>query len=818
MQGFRYRPEMMQGVPEELTQSLKQYEDWFLVGAEKLKEITAHFVEELAKGLSVEGGSIPMDVTWVTKLPTGRERGQILTVDMGGTNLRVCEVCLGAGKGDFEQIQRKYKLPDEVKTCTSEVLWDFIAEKLASFLEDHHAGRISKEPLPMSFTFSFPVDQRSIRSGILQRWTKNFNVPGVEGNDVVPQLEAALKKQNVPLKVVALINDTTGTLVASHYRDPQIKIGSIFSTGCNAAYMEDCRSIPKLRDSGLPEDGTVIINTEYGAFDNERKVLPLTPFDHQIDKQSVRPGTQIYEKMVAGLYIGEMLRLILITLHEEGRLFKGQDVTRLRVENSLEASFLSIAEMDISEGLVDMKEEFEENLALHPTLDELKSCRYLIGLIATRAARLYACGIAAICKKRNIRQCHVGVDGSLFNKYSMFKGRAAQALREILDWPSGEMDLIALNAAEDGSGVGAALVACLTLELTASLSSLGKVCWMRLEHEVIRFTIIPDQGTQVWATIPVGAIFDDSTYELESNSDAINLEINVSVLNRALRSAWGASSSQLRLTKKDKTPILALTVLSSEWTEGNMALATTDEAEDPDHPPEGPNETIGEKGPRERQTYVTQEIPIKILHEVAVEGLHEPHCPDPEVHIILPNLSHLKSISDRFTKLASSDSKSHQPGVMAVDAPGMHTISFGGENDKTSATTSSTNNAPKLELSANMHGSLRLAIATDEIRIASVWSDLVNPPLAAGQMTQEEIDRLPSERNRMRDADNDEEGWAKVRIDGKDWSRVLSIGRLSPKVVACFINEMALVLYVYLPGSWNGEESCLTYYINSFTA
>jgi Hus1-like protein. len=33
-------------------------------------------------------------------------------------------------------------------------------------------------------------------------------------------------------------------------------------------------------------------------------------------------------------------------------------------------------------------------------------------------------------------------------------------------------------------------------ELTASLSSLGKVCWMRLEYEVIRFTIIPDQGTQ----------------------------------------------------------------------------------------------------------------------------------------------------------------------------------------------------------------------------------------------------------------------------------------------------------------------------------
>jgi hypothetical protein len=31
-----------------------------------------------------------------------------------------------------------------------------------------------------------------------------------------------------------------------------------------------------------------------------------------------------------------------------------------------------------------------------------------------------------------------------------------------------------------------------------------------------------------------------------------------------------------------------------------------------------------------------------------------------------------------------------------------------------------------------------------------------------------------------------------------------------------FINETALVLYVYLPGSWNGEESCLT--VSSFVS
>lgn len=116
---------------------------------------------------------------------------------MGGTNLRACEVSLSAGRRDFEQIQRKYKLPAEAKTSTKEELWDFIADRMSTFIDDHRTeeSNAKMSPLPMAFTFSFPVDQRSIRSGILQRWTKNFNVPGVEGNDVVLQLEAALERK-----------------------------------------------------------------------------------------------------------------------------------------------------------------------------------------------------------------------------------------------------------------------------------------------------------------------------------------------------------------------------------------------------------------------------------------------------------------------------------------------------------------------------------------------------------------------------------------------------------------------------------------------
>ncbi len=105
---------------------------------------------------------------------------------------------------------------------------------------------------------------------------------------------------------------------------------------------------------------------------------------------------------------------------------------------------------------------FNNKLGITTTKPELELCRRLAELIGTRAARLSACGVAAICKKKNIESCHVGADGSVFNKYPHFKARGAQALREILDWPEGKRDLIDVRAAEDGSGVGAAVIAALT--------------------------------------------------------------------------------------------------------------------------------------------------------------------------------------------------------------------------------------------------------------------------------------------------------------------------------------------------------------------
>lgn len=63
--------------------------------------------------------------------------------------------------------------------------------------------------------------------------------------------------------MTALINDTTGTLIASHYVNPRTKIAVIFGTGCNAAYMEHVKDIPKIENLGIDGDADMAINCEW---------------------------------------------------------------------------------------------------------------------------------------------------------------------------------------------------------------------------------------------------------------------------------------------------------------------------------------------------------------------------------------------------------------------------------------------------------------------------------------------------------------------------------------------------------------------------
>lgn len=80
------------------------------------------------------------------------------------------------------------------------------------FVAEHNLEDV---PLPLGFTFSFPMKQHSLDSGCLVTWTKTFNCPDVVDQDVVKLLQQSLEKYgHNHIDVIAILNDTTGTLVS----------------------------------------------------------------------------------------------------------------------------------------------------------------------------------------------------------------------------------------------------------------------------------------------------------------------------------------------------------------------------------------------------------------------------------------------------------------------------------------------------------------------------------------------------------------------------------------------------------------------------
>lgn len=107
--------------------------------------------------------------------------------------------------------------------------------------------------------------------------------------------------------------------------------------------------------------------------------------------------------MIAGYYLGEVFRLVLVDLHEQGHLFEGKNLRKLMEPYSLDAGVLAEIESDPFENLIETGEMFMKQFGLECTEPELRLIRRLAELIGDRAARLSACGVAAIVKKKNIQ-------------------------------------------------------------------------------------------------------------------------------------------------------------------------------------------------------------------------------------------------------------------------------------------------------------------------------------------------------------------------------------------------------------------------------
>ncbi|CAL5423683.1 unnamed protein product [Camellia sinensis] len=479
----------------------------------RLRQVVDAMAVEMHAGLASEGGSkLKMLLTFVDKLPNGSEKGTYYALDLGGTNFRVLRVALG---GDSSAI-RKYDvdqqpIPQHLMTSTSEDLFDFIASSLKQFVEKQEVSELPEvKSRELGFTFSFPVKQVSVSSGILIRWTKGFAIGDTVGRDVSECLQQAMSKRGLDMRVAALlqkatlhvgeVNDTVGTLALGHYHDEDTVAAVIIGTGTNACYLERADAIIKCQGL-LTTSGFMVVNMEWGNFWSSH--LPRTLYDIDLDADSPNPNDQGFEKMISGMYLGDIVRRVILRMSQESDIFghvssrlsvpfilgeKGKNEERNAKWNEMQLTLSQAIQLLLTPKMAVMQEDESPDLRevariLNDVLEipdvPLKVRKLIVkvcNVVTRRAARLAAAGIVGILKKigrdgsgsitsgrikvgshSEIRRTVVAIEGGLYTKNSMFREYLNEAMTEIL----GEdiSSHVILKVTEDGSGIGAALLA-----------------------------------------------------------------------------------------------------------------------------------------------------------------------------------------------------------------------------------------------------------------------------------------------------------------------------------------------------------------------
>uniref|UniRef100_A0A8C9NT74 hexokinase n=1 Tax=Serinus canaria TaxID=9135 RepID=A0A8C9NT74_SERCA len=452
-----------------------------------LQDVTARFQAEMLKGLARDTNptaAVKMLPSFVRSLPDGSEEGDFLAVDLGGSQFRAHQVKVFDDGKQSSQLESKiYPTPKEVTQGSGAELFDYIADCLSDFMETKN---LKQKKLPLGFTFSFPCKQTRLDEGVLLEWTKHFRVRGVQGTDVVSSLNRALQKhQDIDVDVLALVNDTVGTMMTCGYDDQRCEVGLIIGTGTNACYMEEMRHISLVEG----DEGRMCINTEWGAFGDDGALEDLrTEFDRELDLGSLNPGKQLFEKMISSLYLGELVRLILLKMTKEGLLFNGKVSTALLTKGKIEMKHVSAMEK-YKEGLNNTKEILAE-LDLFPSEEDCVAVQQVCTIVSFRSANLCAAALAAILtrlrenKKLLRMRTTVGIDGGLYKTHPKYAKRLHKVVRRLV--PTCDVRFL---PSPSGSGRGAAVVTAVARRLASQRQ--------RLDATLAPFLLLPSTLQEV---------------------------------------------------------------------------------------------------------------------------------------------------------------------------------------------------------------------------------------------------------------------------------------------------------------------------------
>lgn len=265
-----------------LINEIEEVKKSFDISDEQICEIAHAFYEDLRNKDKFH----TLDVNGKVKT------GNYLAIDFGGSNIRIkycrlfdsqVEVIYSehiALRGlDYDYTTSEYSLSD---------IFDMCAQKILEM-------DLGKEEILLGHTFSFATMSLSKNVAKLIAMSKGFELKCCAGQDINELLTKSLIKYGLyNIVPVAIINDTTASLLYGHFLDNNADIAFIIGTGHNVCY---------INNQGFA------INVESGGFNHPS--IPLSAFEKKLVDLIPEESSYLLETLVGGKNIDKLANIVI---------------------------------------------------------------------------------------------------------------------------------------------------------------------------------------------------------------------------------------------------------------------------------------------------------------------------------------------------------------------------------------------------------------------------------------------------------------------------------------------------------------------------
>ncbi|CAI9263841.1 unnamed protein product [Lactuca saligna] len=426
----------------------------------KLWHVAFDLVSDMQTSLSDQSQTdFVMLPSYTSSLPNGNEEGLYYGVNLREDNFLLLSARLRGKHEPITDLQREeVDIPTEVISGSLKELFDFIALKLAVFI----STKTKTDPIApkgkLGFTVSFPLLEGPAAAASNKnviRW-KSFSVNDAVGKELAHEVNEALGKHGIDLRVSALVDATLGDLAGGRYYNRESVAAVTLGLATNAVYVESAQLSPNAGESKL---GEMVIDMQWGNFNTPH--LPITEFDTALDSESSNPGCRMFEKLIGGIYLGEVVRRVLLKMARETAIFGESVPAKLKTPYTLRSPDMAAMHQDTSENRDAVHEKLLEIFGIGYTSPAVREVvAEICDVVAERGARLAGACIVGIMKKRgriNDKKSLVIIEGGLYEHYRVFRNYLHSSVWEMLG--SELSDNVLIEHSHGGSGAGAIFVA-----------------------------------------------------------------------------------------------------------------------------------------------------------------------------------------------------------------------------------------------------------------------------------------------------------------------------------------------------------------------